>query len=32
MNMKGLRKIEKISSDTIILRELVDRGKKKIKK
>ncbi|MFI5449368.1 MAG: hypothetical protein ACHQ03_06350 [Candidatus Bathyarchaeia archaeon] len=32
MNMKGLRKIERISSDTIILREVVDRKGKKIKK
>jgi len=32
MNMKWLRKIERISSDTIILREVVDRGGKKVKK
>ncbi len=32
MNMKGLRKIERISGDTIILREAVDRGEKKVKK
>jgi len=32
MNMKGLRIIERISSDTIILREVIDRGGKKVKK
>jgi len=32
MNMKGLRKIERISGDTIILREAADRGEKKVKK
>lgn len=32
MKMEGLRKIERISSDTIILREVIDRGKKKVKK
>lgn len=32
MNTKGLRKIERISSDTIILREVVERNGKKIKK
>ncbi len=32
MNMRGLRKIERISSDTIILREVIYRNGKKIKK
>jgi len=32
MKMKDLRKIERISSDTIILREVIDRGEKKVKK
>jgi len=32
MNMKGLRQIERISSDTIILREVVDQGGKDMKK
>jgi hypothetical protein len=30
--MKGLRKIERISSDTIILREVVDRSGKDVQK
>ena len=32
MQLKGRRKIERLSSDTIILREIVERGRKKIKK
>jgi len=32
MGMKGRRKIERLSSDTIILRETVERGGKKIRK
>ena len=32
MNMKGLRQIERISSDTIILREVVDLNGKEVRK